>query len=123
MRRYTIVVALGGLLLAACSSAPASPVSIPPDAPKIEANNLAFTTSSVKVPAGVGFALVFENKEGAPHDVAILSEASGGSPVFTGETFTGPATRVYQVPALSPGTHLFKCDVHPAMTGTLAAGS
>ena len=26
------------------------------------------------------------------------------------------------VPALTPGQHQFKCDVHPAMTGTLIAG-
>jgi len=123
MRPTCFVVALLGLVLAACSSAPASQASIPPNAPKIEANNLAFTTTSVKVPAGAAFALVFENKEGAPHNVNILAEPSGGSSVFAGDTFTGPATRVYQVPALTPGTHQFKCDVHPDMTGTLVAGS
>jgi plastocyanin len=123
MRPTCFVVALLGLVLAACSSAPASQASIPPNAPKIEANNLAFTTTSVKVPAGTAFALVFENKEGAPHNVNILAEPSGGSSVFAGETFSGPATRVYQVPALTPGTHRFKCDVHPDMTGTIVAGS
>jgi plastocyanin len=123
MLRRTLLLAITGLLLVACSgSAPTTAPSIPPNTPRISANSLAFETSSVNVPAGVGFSLAFENKEGVPHNVTILADASGGSSVFVGETFSGPATRLYQVPALSPGSHAFRCDVHPAMTGTIVAG-
>jgi plastocyanin len=45
--------------------------------------------------------------------------APDGSVAFTGDTVSGPATRVYSIPALKAGTYHFRCDIHPGMTGTL----
>ena len=69
-------------------------------------------------PAGKAFTLAFENKDaGTPHNVDI--KKPDGSEAYKGEIFPGPATKVYQVPALAAGTYSFVCDVHSTMTGTI----
>jgi plastocyanin len=89
---------------------------------QISALNVAFEQTSVTAPAGKAFQLTFDNKDaGTPHNVAIHKDSASGAEVFKGEIVTGPATKVYDVPALEPGTYAFVCTVHPNMTGTLTA--
>jgi plastocyanin len=85
------------------------------------AEAVAFDRFQLAVPAGTAFPLLFENRDGAPHNVRIYDD--DGQPLFVGEIFGGPASRTYEVPALSAGTHRFRCDVHPQMSGTVIAGS
>jgi plastocyanin len=88
----------------------------------ISALNVAFEQTSVTAPAGKAFQLTFDNKDvGTPHNVAIHKDNASGAEVFKGEIITGPAIKVYDVPALDPGTYAFVCSVHPNMTGTLTA--
>jgi plastocyanin len=65
--------------------------------------------------------MFFRNLDGAPHNVAIYTDSSLAKSLFVGETITD-ATKLYTVPALEPGTYFFRCDLHPAMTGSLVAG-
>lgn len=126
MPRLTSLILVGGLVLAlaACSlgaadngsAAPAG--SYPPGTPTITAKDIAFTQHQVEAPADKSFTIVFQNADGAPHNVAIVRNGSS-SPAFTGEVVTGPREVAYSVPALAPGTYTFLCDVHPNMTGTL----
>jgi plastocyanin len=68
--------------------------------------------------ADTAFDIVFDNQEGAPHNIAI-SNASGAS-IFKGEIVS--STKVtYKVPALAAGTYAFICEVHPDMKGTITA--
>jgi plastocyanin len=85
------------------------------------AGGLAFDRAQLTIPAGRGFPLLFENRDGAPHNVRIYDD--GGQPLFVGEVFAGPATRTYEVPPITAGSHRFRCDVHPEMSGTVVAGS
>ena len=66
------------------------------------------------------FHLLFDNRDSAPHNVTILD--ANGESTFVGETFGGPASRIYAIPALAAGTYRFRCDVHTDMTGSLVAG-
>ena len=126
MSRLTSLILGGGLVLAlaACSSgaadngsaAPAA--SYPPGTPTITAKDIAFTQRQVEAPADTSFTLVFQNADGAPHNVAIVQDGSG-STAFTGEIISGPREVAYSVPALAPGTYTFRCDIHPDMKGTL----
>ncbi len=85
----------------------------------LTAQNVAFDTSNLQVPAGKPFVIHFDNKDSIAHNVGIYQ---GGKEVFTGQIVTGPTTVDYQVPALSAGSYTFHCDVHPSqMTGTLVA--
>ena len=124
----TLALATVALAAAACSStnadtatpgASAGPVD--PNAPAIVADGMKFTTAQVQVPAGRAFSLAFDNKDGAPHNVAIYIDSSAGTNVFRGDIFGGPASKAYDVPALAAGTYFFRCDVHPDMTGTIVA--
>jgi plastocyanin len=130
MRR--LILPLAGLVLAvataACSGSSGAPAasgpaaSADPNAPSIVARDLRFEQSTVDVPAGSAFTLVFDNRDGAPHNVAIAKDDGFGQKVFEGEIFSGPAQRSYSVPALTAGSYFFRCDVHPDMKGTLLAG-
>jgi plastocyanin len=50
--------------------------------------------------------------------VAIYTDESATTSLFTGELVTGPKTITYKVPALPAGNYYFRCDVHPQMFGT-----
>ena len=119
-RRATFL--LASCLLVACTSATGAGGS-PPPAPSggavITANGIAFDRLELAVPAGRPFQLLFENREGAPHNVTIYGEA--GPPLFVGEIFGGPGSRTYDVPAIPTGAYRFRCDVHPEMAGTVTA--
>jgi plastocyanin len=128
MNRFLSRITLTGVLLsvalasAACSVAavavePASQAPIDPNAVKIVASGQVFTTTEATAPAGKQFQLVFDSQTSDPHNVAISRD--GAEPVFRSDVFSGPATKTYQVNALTAGTYAFKCDVHPGMAGTL----
>lgn len=99
------------------------PTSPEPDSPKLSAMNVAFDRTEITVPASRPFLLVFLNNENLPHNVAIYRDAAMQDLVFEGEYFSGPAARLYSVPALAPGIYTFNCKIHPipAMTGTMLA--
>jgi cytochrome c oxidase subunit II len=85
---------------------------------ELAAQGIAFTTASLRAPAGAPFTIHFKNDDpGVPHDVAITD--ASGTQVFKGDIITGPAETNYSVPALKAGTYTFACTVHPNMTGTI----
>jgi plastocyanin len=110
--------------LAGCGSSGGS-VAPPPSAPAggavITAQNTKFDRAALEVPAGKPFQLLFENREGVPHNVRIYAE-NPDQPLFTGEIFSGPGSRTYDVPALPAGAYKFRCDVHTDMAGAVTAG-
>lgn len=129
MKRLTLAFGLVALaaVLAACSGASAAPATSEPsaapeapagDAVTIVAKDIKFQQTDVAVTAGKPVIVVFDNQDGAPHNIKI-SDASGAS-VFKGEIVSG--TKVtYSVPALAAGTYAFICEVHPDMKGTITA--
>jgi plastocyanin len=116
----SIVVATVATGCSAAAGNDGQPPSVPAGGAVIVARDLAFDRARLEIPAGVAFALLFENRDGAPHNVAILDGADR-HPLFTGEIFGGPGSRTYAVPAIAAGTHAFRCDVHPEMAGTVVA--
>jgi plastocyanin len=108
--------AAGGTGGAAATAVPSLPAA---DA-TLTAEKVAFTPSSITVPAAKPFTLAFDNKDsGVPHNVELKD--AGGAVVFKGDIVTGPAVTVYHVPALPAGQYAFVCSVHPNMTGTATA--
>jgi plastocyanin len=104
----------------ATAETPAVPSPLSGDAIEITAQSHAFDQTTVSVPAGEAFHIVFTNDELlTPHNVEI--EDSDGNELFFGKAFDGVETRTYDVPALAAGTYRFLCTVHPEMTGTLVA--
>jgi plastocyanin len=131
MKRLSLTIGLLALAatLAACSGTSAAPGSQAPgssapagspsgNAVTIVAKDMKFSQPAVTVKAGAAFDLVFDNQEGAPHNVAI-SDASGKS-VYKGEIVSSKKV-TYPIPALAAGSYAFLCEVHPDMKGTITA--
>jgi len=86
----------------------------------LTAQNMAFNTSTITVPAGAMVTMNFDNRDsGIPHNFAAYTDSSASKSIFVGEVITGPETTTYTFTAPSdPGTYFFRCDVHPTtMTG------
>jgi plastocyanin len=118
------ILLLIGSILTGCSPSAGSaapPPSAPPGGAVVTAQGNKFDRTQLTVPAGRPFQLLFENREGAPHNVRIYDEGVDQA-LFVGEIFGGPGARTYDVPAIPAGSHRFKCDVHPEMVGTVTAG-
>jgi plastocyanin len=120
--------ALGLVVLAAataaCSSTaaqpPASAGPVDPNAPVIVAQGNVFSPSTLDVTADKAFSLTLDNKDSAPHNVAIFTDSSASTSISVGEIVSS-AKATQQVPALAPGSYFFRCDVHKEMTGTINA--
>jgi plastocyanin len=130
MKRLTSTLGLVALtvVLGACSgtsftpsSGPASPGAPAGDAITVAAKDVKFSQTELTAPAGKAFAVVFDNQDSVPHNVAIYTDSSTSTRISVGEIFSGPGERTQQVPALTPGSYFFRCDVHPDMKGTIVA--
>lgn len=127
MKRLVLGLSLAALAIvtAACSGATAAPATDAPnpsapagDAIVIVARDMQFQTTSVTVKANEPVAIVLDNQEGAPHNIAV-NDASG-EVVFKGEIVSNAQT-TGTLPALAAGTYSFLCEVHPDMRGTITA--
>ena len=85
----------------------------------LTAENIAFDTDTITVPAGANVTVHFVNKDdGIPHNFAVYDSNLRSKSIFVGEIITGPAETNYTFMAPSePGTYYFECDVHPSMNG------
>jgi plastocyanin len=101
---------------AAPAGSGAPPASATPADVTLTAVNIAFDQSAITAPAARPWTLALVNEDSAPHNVE-FKDAAGAS-LFAGEPFSGPATQVYDVPAIEAGEYTFLCTVHPSMTGT-----
>ena len=110
---------------AACSGSGSSgsqqpPASVDPNAPVIVAQNNVFNPTTLDVEADKAFSLTLDNKDSAPHNIAIYTDSGAGTSISVGEIVSS-TTATQQVPALAAGSYFFRCDVHHEMTGTINA--
>ena len=123
-----LILSFGLVVLAAVTAAcsggaaqpPASSGPVDPNAPVVVAQGNAYSPTTLDVTADKAFSLTLDNKDSAPHNVAIYTDSSASSPISVGEIVSGSKT-TQQVPALKPGSYFFRCDVHHEMTGTINA--
>ncbi|MDD4567465.1 amicyanin [Methanoculleus chikugoensis] len=85
----------------------------------LAAENIAFDTNTITVPAGANVTVHFVNKDsGIPHNFAVYDSSLRSEQIFVGDIITGPAETNYTFTAPSePGTYYFQCDIHPSMNG------
>jgi plastocyanin len=102
------------------SGAPAgsAAASLPATDLTVTAQGIAYDTATLTATADKPFTIGFHNQDaGIPHNIQI-ADASGAF-VFEGDTITGVAQIVYNVPALKAGAYRFSCKWHPNMVGDL----
>ena len=117
------LVVLAALTVACSSTAaqpPASAGPVDPDAPVIVAQNNVYAPSTLDVTADKAFTLTLDNKDSAPHNVAVYTDSSASQSISVGEIVSSTKA-TQQVPALAAGSYFFRCDVHHEMTGTINA--
>ena len=80
------------------------------------AQNFAFSTSTITVPAGAQVTVNFDNKDsGIGHDFSVYTDSSATTTIFKGQEVVGPGTKTFIFTAPEkPGTYYFRCDFHPA---------
>ena len=79
----------------------------------IVANATKFDKECLAAPASQAFTITLDNKEGVPHNIAILESHTATDVLFRAEIFSGPGSKTFNVGALRPGTYAFHCEVHP----------
>jgi hypothetical protein len=99
-----------------------TPVAVPAQ-PEISASTaVSFDTTTLVVPAGRAFQLVFHNnQDGVPHNVEIADGPDKTTIYFSGQQITGVDSITYQVPNLEAKNYFFFCVVHQNMNGTVQA--
>jgi plastocyanin len=111
------------LLLAACGgSSPSGSVdcrAAEDGELTITADDLAFDTACIALPAGEAITLILVNDDTDPHNVAIWTDSSKGAGLFAGDIVEGGETIEYEIPPLEAGAFYFDCTVHPAMNGSV----
>jgi plastocyanin len=127
MKRLTLTFGLLVLAVATAACSPASGANPPapsgpvdPHAPVVVAQNNVFAPATVYVKSGKAFSLKLDNKDAAPHNVAIFNDSSAAEKISIGEIVSSTSA-TQQVPALDKGQYFFRCDVHQEMTGTIVA--
>ncbi len=89
----------------------------------IAAQNIAFDTDTIELPADTPSTIVFDNLDaGVQHNISIYEDDTLATTLFEGELVTGPAKVEYRIPPLPAGEYFFHCVVHPNMSGTVIVG-
>jgi plastocyanin len=88
---------------------------------QIAACDLLFDRPELTIAADTPTTLRFENRVTIPHNVTIHEgdATSVGAERWRGALLAGPASVVYELPALPAGRYAFVCSIHPTMAGTL----
>jgi plastocyanin len=90
----------------------------------VVAENTAFDTDEIRLPAETPTTLTLDNRDPAAHNLSIYEdETASGDPLFTFEAFAGPATDTFPVEPIPEGEYYFRCDIHPTMEGTVVVES
>ncbi|HUG47221.1 MAG TPA: cupredoxin domain-containing protein [Candidatus Limnocylindria bacterium] len=110
------------VVLAGCATtaAPGKPTPVSDADATISSGSMSFDATTLDVPAGRPFTLLYVNRTPMPHNVAIYSDASASNSLFVGEVI-GEQSITYEVPAMPAGEYYFHCDLHPEMNGTVVS--
>jgi len=106
-----LVLMLALTVFPSCASSTASPENVTIG---LMAQNFAFNTSTITVPAGANVTVDFDNQDaGIGHNFAVYDSASMKKTIFKGEIISGPKKIIYTFNApQEPGTYHFQCDPH-----------
>ena len=78
------------------------------------AENIAFDTDTITVPAGARVIVNFTNEDNVVHNLSVYETSAAQNAFFVGDLITGPGAEItYEFDAPEePGTYYFQCDPH-----------
>lgn len=124
---YVLIPLIAIGLLAASDGNEAEGGEAPPEAPAetgptdhVIAEGLQFDVDTITLVAGETAEIEFENKDSAPHNIAIYEDDSASGEIFQGEQI-GAGSVTYEIDAPEAGNYYFQCDVHPDMNGEVVS--
>ena len=80
----------------------------------LAARNSAFDRETITVPAGSRVIIHFENRDRIPHNVSVYENGRAVKVIYYGRIINGLQDVQYEFTApAQPGTHFFRCDLHP----------
>jgi plastocyanin len=85
----------------------------------VTADSLTFDTGCLALPAGEAVTIRLVNAEDAAHNIAISTDSSRSTQLFSGDIVDGGESIDYQIEALAAGTYYFDCTILPAMNGSV----
>ncbi len=115
----TVALVVAIAALGACGGAATPEPTYPPGAIVVSAQNRTFDTSQLVLPADREFPLVFVNKDGDQHNIAIRTKPGYDGDVIFRFDPVSARTIVLTAGPIPKGTYYFICEVHPTMTGTV----
>jgi plastocyanin len=88
---------------------------------EIAAENVAFNTDEIQLPADQEASLQFTNSDSSTvqHNISIYKDDTTSKELFKGQVIPGGQDVTYEIDPLSKGEYYFQCDIHPAMNGTV----
>jgi cytochrome c oxidase subunit 2 len=92
-----------------------------PTAVQLVAQNTAWNTNCISVPARTPWSVTVNNKDpGIDHTFGVFDSSKLKVKYFLSPPVGGPSTATFQLKPLPPGRYYFECTIHgPSMSGTL----
>jgi plastocyanin len=113
------LIAILALVVTACGGGATPAPTYPPGSIVVTAKDRKFDLDTIRLKADSEVALVFINRDGDMHNLAIRSRSGfDGDLIFRFDP-VGTSTEVLTVGPIPAGTYYFLCEVHPSMRGTV----
>lgn len=85
----------------------------------VVAKNISYQEKHLDWEAGKAVVVDFKNEDKVPHNIHFATNDSFTTTIYRKDPLPGPTSDVYRFTAPQAGDYVYRCDVHPNMTGTV----
>ena len=85
----------------------------------VVAKDIAYQEKHLDWEAGGAVTIDFKNEDKVPHNIHFATNDTFTTTIYKRDPLPGPITDTYRFEAPRAGDYVYRCDVHPNMTGTV----